>query len=733
MSTRSSRAVETRLPYAGASVSRPLPIRPALRPAVVLAVMLPLAGANAYAATCDNQVLPGGSACATTVSAGSAVNNTTIDNGATQKVSGSANASIVNSGGSQAVSRGGIATNTIVNLDGRQSVLSGGSAVDTVISGGTQYVSSGGVAVNTVVSSGGSFGVSKGGLAVGAVVSSGGLQRVYSGGVVSGNIIAGGKQYVSAGGSAVATTVNAGSQVVYARGSASATVVNSSAVQTVSSGGVASATTINSGGTQSVLPGGAAAQSIVGAGGAMVVDVGGTAAAGPVAAATLEGVTVAGTLTIAEAASDRLTGGAAASIDGLVLSGGTVAVGAPGAGGYKTLTVYGLSGSGQFVLNTNIGAAQADQLVVNQGSGVFTLTVHDSSTTVPTSPSERLMLVNATSSTATFALAGNAMDLGAYKFALQDVGGQYYLYNTGGKSDIATVAQAAAAVPALLWNQQLEQTFTQLASYRGGTADGQFWVRSFDEHLRASPDGTSTMMDYYGVQIGRDWRISTANGNWHVGATGGFAQANEDFSDVGNGTARPWNLGVYAGYNDLNGVFGDAIVRYIGMKQSANVTTAANPATAGYDLSGYSMSLDGGKRIPLAGRWWAEPRVELTYQHSGSVDYQTTFGTLVGLGGSSLTLGSAGVSFGATWMAGDIKLDPFINLAATHVFNGNVTDSIGGTTLTTSVPQSWVAASAGMSVLLTRRTRAYGSFSLGKGHDYTQPWAVTLGLSYAVD
>lgn len=731
MNTRSSRVVETRLPFSGAHVSRRRSHVPGL-PAV-LAVMLPLVGAHAYAASCNDQVLPGGSTCASSVAAGSTVNNTTVGADATQKVKGTANASLVNSGGSQAVSSGGLATGTVVNGGGVQSVLSGGSAVSTVVSGGTQYVSSGGVALNTVVSSGGSFGVSKGGLAVGAVVSSGGLQRVYSGGVVSGNVVAGGKQYVSAGGATFSTTVDAGSQVVYTRGSSTDTVVDDSGVQTVSSGGVASATVVNGGGTQTVLLGGTATGSVVANGGTLTLDVGGNTASGAVAAGTLSGATVAGTLSIAEDPDDALTGAASASVGTLALNGGTVAFAAPGSGGYKTLTVNGLSGNGQFVLNTNVGAALADQLVVNQASGAFTLAVHDASTAAPTSASERLLLVSATNSTATFTLAGNAIDVGAYKFALQDIGGQYYLYNTGGKSDVASVAQASASVPTLLWYQQLEQTFAQLADYRGGASDSQLWVRSYDERLRTSPGGTSTTMDYYGVQIGRDWRLGSANGNWHVGGTAGFAQANEDFSTIGDGTARPWNIGAYAGYDGHDGVFVDAVARYIGMKQTANVTTAANQAAASYDLSGYSFSLDGGRRVPLTGRWWVEPRVELTYQRNGSVDYQTTFGTLVGLGATSLVLGSAGVSFGGSVMAGEFRLDPFINIAATHVFNGNATDSVGGTALQSALPQTWFAASAGVSMALSRRTRAYGAFSYGKGHDYTQPWAVTVGLSYAVD
>ena len=716
--------VGARLPYPGAHVTR------TVRPAAVLAALLPFVGPHAYGQACNNQILPGGASCAATVSAGSTVTNTTINAGGVQKVKGGTTQSIVNSGGSQTVSSGGVATGTVLNPAGVQIVYSRGSTLGTVISGGTQYVSAGGTAVNTIVNSGGSFGVSNGGLAVNAVVSSGGLQRVYSGGSASGTTVAGGKQYVSAGGSASGTTVNGGFQVVYTRGAATGTVVNMSGNQTVSSGGKATGASINNGGTQFVLLGGSAANTTVAAGGTMVVNAGGTTASGTVAALPVSGITLAGTLSVIESPGDGLRGAAAATLNGLAINGGTVTLGAPGTGGYKTLTVNGLSGNGQFVLNTNIGAMQSDQLVVNQGSGRFVLSVHDSSVTAPTGPGERLLLVNATNSTATFSLAGSTMDVGAYKFGLQDSGSQYYLYNTGRESDIASVVQAAASVPTMLWYQQLEQTFAHLADYRDGAADGQFWVRSYDERMRTSPGDTSTTTDFYGVQAGRDWRISSALGDFHVGATGGFAQASEDFDPVGNGTARPWNLGAYGGFNGFGGIFADAVVRYLGMKQEASVSSAANPASAGYDLSGYSASIDGGKRWQLGSHWWVEPRVELTYQRSGSVEYQTTFGTLVGLEATNMVIGSAGATVGASLAVGQITLAPFLSIAGTHVFNGNVSDTVGGTLLTTSVPQTWVVANAGVSAALSRRVRVYGAFEYGKGRDYTQPWAVTVGLSY---
>ncbi|WP_186150494.1 autotransporter outer membrane beta-barrel domain-containing protein [Burkholderia gladioli] len=732
-----------RLAMPGATVKRRVP-------AALVALALPAIAPAVHAQACNNQALPGGAACVSTISAGQTVSGTTINNGGQQSVRGTAASTTVSSGGTQTVSsggaangtllsggrqiisRGGLASGTVIGNDGLQTVFSAGSTINTVVSsGGTQYVSAGGSASGTLVVSGGSFGVSRGGLADASVVSSGGLMRVYSGGSATNSLVAGGKQYVSGGGATTGTVVSAGSQVVFTGGAATGTVVNGG-IQLVSSGGLATGTQVNAGGNQTVLLGGSAARSTVAAGGNLTVDVGGTTAAGPVAAQTLGGVTLAGTLTVEENAADLLTGKAALTIDSLAMQGGSVQLSAPKGGGFKTLTVNQLSGSGQFVLSTNVGAGQSDKLVVAQGTGAYTLSVHDSST-VPAATNARVELVQASGTGATFSLAGaSGIDVGAYKFALQDDNGNYFLANTGQTSDVASVAQAAAATAPMLWIQQLETAFSYLGDLRadGGQGGGQLWVRAYDQRLKTCPGGTSTELTLYGAQIGRDWAVATTAGTLHVGATGGYAQANETFDGLGNGSARPWNIGAYAGFVTPSGLFADTVVRYLGFKQSLGVTTAGNQASGDYAQSGYSLSLDAGKRWQFGGRWWAEPRVELTYQHDGAVNYQTSLGTPVMLASKSLVLGGAGARVGTSFAVGDLKLDPYVGVEAMHVFNSGLSDTIGGSALGVALPKTWVSADLGMGASLTRHVRAWGAFGYGKGHDYSQPWAVTLGISY---
>ncbi|HTJ95184.1 MAG TPA: autotransporter outer membrane beta-barrel domain-containing protein [Pararobbsia sp.] len=771
-----------RLPYQAALVT------PARSAAMVAAAVLPWIGTPVHAATCDNQVVPGAT-CATTVSAGNTVNGTivnaagvqalkggtanltTINSGGSQTVSsgglatstnvnggtqivrsaGSATSTTVNNGGIMYVSSGGIATNTnvmsggsfgvsngglsiaaVVNDGGLQRVYSGGSAVSNVVNdGGIMYVSAGGAATGTTVNSGGSMGVSKGGLGTSTVVNSGGLMRVYSGGSAASTLVAGGKQYVSAGGTSVDTVVSAGSQVVFTGGVANATVVNSGGTQLVSSGGTAVSSVVQNGGTQTVELGGTISGGTVDAGASLTVHAGGQTAAGLAAAQTIDGLSIAGSLRVIDASADALTGAAAASFTHMTLNGGAVIFGDLGTGGYKTMTIAGLSGSGQFTFNTNVGAGTSDKLVLSNASGNYTISIHDQSSAPPTSATERLALITETNSTAMFSLAGGAIDVGAYKFGVDQSGGDVYLFNTGTRSDIAAVASAAAGVPAQLSNIELSQVVSRLEEFRSGDTQGGLWIRAYDQQLRMTPDGTPTQVDLYGVQVGRDWRFPTALGVWHAGATGGYAQADQTFGDIGGATMRPWNIGAYGSLDLANGVFADAVARYTSFKQNLTVTTAANYAQASYAQNGYSLALDGGKRFALSQRWWFEPRIGINDQRGGEVGYQTTLGTSVDVPATNSLFGTVEARLGGTWRFDDRRIDPYVGVMETHVFDNHLSVTVGGTPLDVeSLPSSWVSAVAGVDAALTRHVRASATFSYGTGHGYTQPWAVSLGVAY---
>ncbi|EFN8552479.1 TPA: autotransporter adhesin AIDA-I, partial [Escherichia coli] len=192
------------------------------------------------------------------VSAGGIATGTKLSGG-TQNISsgGKASATEVFSGGKQNIYADGIASGTRINQSGYVNISSGGYAESTIIkSGGTQSVLSNGLASGTMINNSGRENVSNGGASYNAIINDGGNQYIYSNGEATGaTVSAGGFQRVSSGGTATGTKLSGGNQNVSSGGSAIAAEVYSGGKQTVYAGGVASGTQIFDGGMINVSGG----------------------------------------------------------------------------------------------------------------------------------------------------------------------------------------------------------------------------------------------------------------------------------------------------------------------------------------------------------------------------------------------------------------------------------------------------------------------------------------------
>ena len=229
------------------------------------------------------------------VDSGGKVYHVTIDFG-TMYVSsyGTANNTIVNSGGSLRVYYGGMVDNTTVNIGGSMYVDSCGTADKTTVnSGGSVYI--GGVANNAIINSGGRMGV--GGVASEIAVSSGGSFTVFCGATTNNTAInSGGSMLVSSGGTAtgVAAEYGAGlylnvAPATYVQGTyggvdfvlqdafLSDFIIDKNAVIAINNDGSANSISVGSGGRLFALNGGIADNATVTSGGRFYLSSGGTA------------------------------------------------------------------------------------------------------------------------------------------------------------------------------------------------------------------------------------------------------------------------------------------------------------------------------------------------------------------------------------------------------------------------------------------------------------------------
>jgi autotransporter passenger strand-loop-strand repeat protein/uncharacterized repeat protein (TIGR03803 family) len=166
---------------------------------------------------------------------------TTIGSGQVQLIYGHAAHTTVNSGGLQNIYANGTATVTAFNAGGVQQDW--GAASTTTLDGGQQFVF--GTADSTVINSGGQV-VESGG-AVSLTTIHGGEQDVYGGGTATGTTMDGGSQLVY--GAANQTTLGHGA-IQYLHGAATTTIINAGGQQNVYADGTTTGTTINAGGYQ---------------------------------------------------------------------------------------------------------------------------------------------------------------------------------------------------------------------------------------------------------------------------------------------------------------------------------------------------------------------------------------------------------------------------------------------------------------------------------------------------
>lgn len=219
-----------------------------------------------------------------TVLAGGSASGASINSGL-QKVYGHAFATELNSGGSQIVYKGGMASATILNggsqslragatimkgtiLEGTQTVASGASVSDITLSGGSQILYNGAKATGMKVLNGAQV-INAGATAYSSVVSqftvsssdgdSGASGQTFTGqqivaGVAQNTTLTNGGTQVIRGGTAIGTVMNGGS-ILLEKGAIRNVIVAKGSIGVTSANGVISGTTLRGAGVENVQSG----------------------------------------------------------------------------------------------------------------------------------------------------------------------------------------------------------------------------------------------------------------------------------------------------------------------------------------------------------------------------------------------------------------------------------------------------------------------------------------------
>jgi outer membrane autotransporter protein len=281
----------------------------------------------------------------------------------------------------------------------------------------------------------------------------------------------------------------------------------------------------------------------------------------------------------------------------------------------------------------------------------------------------------------------------------------------------------------MLWYEQMEQTSSRFAELRDG-ADQGLWIRAYGQRMTLDSAGVESTSDVFGAQFGRDLRFAKPYGNWYVGLTGGVAEARVTAGNSGTANVYPFNVGLYGGLVGHEGWFFDASAGYLGQSNSLSVA-GANANNASYNDNGFSVTLEGGRRITLAGGWTIEPRAGVDYLRANSASYVFDSGMPVELAAHGATIAKLGATLSKTVTFGHTNLQPYVSLNGMHAFSSEQTVTVAALPISAQTPSNWGVVNVGVSGQVNQSGRLALNVSYAKGQQhYQSPVAVTLSFSY---
>ena len=585
------------------------------------------------------QVLSWGSAANTLlnggemiVTAGAESSGTRIDAG-TQTVAGTDSNAVIN-GGTQNVQSGGHSKNATLS-GGTQNIKSGASANATKIINGTQNV----------------YGTSEN------AQLSGGKMEIFQGGSAANTLLNGGEMIVAAGAESSGTRINAGTQTV--AGTDSNAVINGG-TQTVQSGGHSKNATL-SGGTQNIKSGASAnatkiingTQNVYGtsenaqlSGGKMEIFQGGSATNVDISDGLLvlnSGGILNGTTQISQGA---MTFQGQQNISDLQLDDAVVNF-ARGTD-FSTLQVDNLNGRGVFNMSSDLSRNEADYLEVANGSGDFGLIIHDYSADggLPV----KFSIIESAAADNNFYLVGDAVDVGAFQYGLQQEGNSWYLTKMQNLTESSIIAKNTYNSLASLFYTHINPVYQHLYSTRRDVSmENKLWVKGIGRHLNLDYDDNSgSKVDIYGVEAGYDHNLwSNGTNTLKAGIFASYSNSRQEYDMHGHGDGNTNGLGIYSTFNFGDNWFVDAVGSYFYHRQKIkSYTPSGFDVDSKYHAEGWHASAFIGKRLNFEQNWFIEPNAGIRYMLIDNISYRTNYNTRVTASASDYFSVSAGITGG---------------------------------------------------------------------------------------
>ncbi|SFC61400.1 outer membrane autotransporter barrel domain-containing protein [Pragia fontium DSM 5563 = ATCC 49100] len=406
---------------------------------------------------------------------------------------------------------------------------------------------------------------------------------------------------------------------------------------------------------------------------------------------------------------------------------------------FNTLTINDLSGSGTFIMRTDIAGEggginnSGDKLVISGTSqGNHKLTILNRGD-LSTNGNETLTVVETADGNGQFAVT-NKVELGGYEYDLRKTGTDWELFgapvdnNTGPITpEITSTANAGANFLNIgyLMNYAETQTLLQrMGDLRQNGEHGDMWLRGFAGKFDSFSGGKLNQFDmtYNGIQIGVDKRISPQTPLF-LGVFMGQTHGSPDYRS-GDGTTESNNAGIYASYLASNGFYLDSVVKYSHIKNKFNVKDSQNERVSGNGNSdGVSFSLEAGQKFSLSEQnngFYIEPQAQLAYGHQEATHIKASNGLKVDLGSYESLMGRASALLGYELNQGDNKVNVYLKTGIVREFEGDVNYQLNGSTESHTFKGNWWNNGVGVSAQVAKQHTFYLDVDSSTGNKFDQ-------------
>ena len=424
---------------------------------------------------------------------------------------------------------------------------------------------------------------------------------------------------------------------------------------------------------------------------------------------------------------------------------------AKGAAG-NTATLASLASTGAdniLALNTNVGAGVGDTLnITAPASGAYNIAIANTGN-APTSGTTSLTLVKNPGGAATYLGSGTLTfnnTTAAYAYDVNSANGGATLdVARGGVGPAgAAIVGAAAAMP-LTWFAELDTIEKRLGDLHLGTRNApgaNLWLRAYDQRLNVNDKNTLVPFheDQYGSEVGADYGGRQAGYTTYMGGFLGYGGVSRTVENLpadnsAKGSATSFDAGLYLTYVNDNGWYVDAVGKYNHFKSKISATADNGSMNANYSNNAVGISVEGGQRIELRNNWYVTPNAQLAVTNISGANYATDTDIQVNQDTIRTMQLRAGALLGYKHVVKNGQIvQPYVKayLANQWVSGGQVTVANDpDSPYDPQIKGARIDAGVGVNWVVTKGLQIYFDYEFAKAKDYTKPYGLTLGASYA--